>query len=109
MIYSEKGSIVDEITRRLVEIYKPVEIYLFGSRAWGKPDSNSDYDFFIIVEQSDLDSAERIRIGLRVLLDLTVAVDILVFTREEINEKKHHPSTLAHKVLLRGVKLYEAA
>jgi predicted nucleotidyltransferase len=98
-----------EITSRLIKIYKPEEIYLFGSYAWGTPGKNSDIDLFIIVEKSDLDRAERIRVGLRALLDLNIPVDILVYTKDEVEEKKNHPSTLTHKILTRGVKLYEAA
>ena len=60
-------------------------------------------------EKTDLDRAERIRVGLRALLDINTSVDILVYTREEVDEKKNHPSTLTYKVLTRGVKLYEAA
>lgn len=98
-----------EITSRLVKIYNPEEIYLFGSYAWGTPGAHSDIDLFIVVEKTDLDRAERIRVGLRALLDINTSVDILVYTREEVDEKKNHPSTLTYKVLTRGVKLYEAA
>ena len=109
MVFNDKETMVREITSRLVKAYSPREIYLFGSYAWGTPGKGSDIDFFVIVDKSDLDSAERIRLGLRELLDLKIAIDILVFTREEIDAKKNHPSTLAYKVLKRGVKLYEAA
>lgn len=98
-----------EITSRLVKIYKPEEIYLFGSYVWGTPGDHSDIDLFIVVEKTDLDRAERIRVGLRALLDMNLSVDILVYTKEEVEEKKNHPSTLTYKVLTRGVKLYEAA
>ncbi len=105
---TDSESIIKEITARLVKIYHPETIYLFGSYAWGTPELNSDYDIFIVVKNSKLGSADRIRIGQRELLDLNVAVDILVYTEEEIKTKKDHPSTLAHKVINRGVKLYEA-
>lgn len=106
---TDTDSIIKEITRRLIIIYQPESIYLFGSYAWGTPQENSDYDIFIIVKKSELGSADRIRIGQRELVDLNVSVDILVYTEEEMRTKKDHPSTLAHKVINRGVKLYEAA
>jgi len=106
---TESESIIKEITARLVKIYNPEAIYLFGSYAWGTPELNSDYDIFIIVKNSEFGSADRIRIGQRGLLDMNVAVDILVYTEEELMTRKDHPSTLAHKVISRGVKLYEAA
>ena len=35
---------IQEVTRRLVEVYQPEAIYLFGSYAWGEPNADSDID-----------------------------------------------------------------
>ena len=98
-----------EIIQRLVKAYNPLEIYLFGSYTWGEPDKDSDIDFFVVVEKSENEPAERIRIGLHELKGIHEDVDILVFTLEEIENRKEHPSTLVHKIFSSGVKLYEAA
>ncbi|HQO03367.1 MAG TPA: nucleotidyltransferase domain-containing protein [Spirochaetota bacterium] len=102
-------SLLDEIVKHLLNAYKPLAIYLFGSQVWGKPDTSSDMDFFIVVDKSEYDAAERIRIGLRELKGIHANVDLLVYTSSEIAEKKDHPSTLVYKVLNKGVKIYEAA
>jgi len=102
-------SLLDEIVKHLLIAYKPLAIYLFGSQVWGNPDKSSDMDFFIVVDKSEYDAAERIRIGLRELKGIHANVDLLVFTSSEIAEKKDHPSTLVYKVLNKGVKIYEAA
>ncbi len=101
--------ILEDIKNRLVKIYNPVSIYLFGSYAWGVPDKNSDFDLFIIINDSILSMADRIRLGLYGLSDLKKPLDILVYTQEEVNSRKNHPSTLANKVLKKGIKLYETA
>ena len=36
--------VLPEIIRRLVDEFDPEEIILFGSRAWGEPKPDSDYD-----------------------------------------------------------------
>ena len=36
---------IAEMVRRLVEVYQPVRIYLFGSAARGDAGPDSDYDF----------------------------------------------------------------
>jgi len=72
-----------DIIDRMIKIYNPLEIYLFGSYAWGQPDKNSDIDLFIIVENSDLNQADRMRIGLTELTDLNFSVDLLVLTKED--------------------------
>lgn len=101
--------VIENIISRMVKSYKPLAIYLFGSYAWGKPEKNSDIDLFIIIDQSNMNQADRIRVGLSELTDINVAVDLLVFTKEEAEIKKSHPSTLTHKVFTKGVKIYEAA
>lgn len=103
------AEMIQEVLTRLIKTYQPVAIYLFGSYAWGKPDKDSDIDFFIIINTSNLNKADRIRMGLAELMDIRMPVDILVFTRDEVEARKYHPSTLTHKVISSGVKLYEAA
>lgn len=109
-MYSEiNKSLIEEITRLFIRIYNPVAIYLFGSYVWGNPDKASDIDFFIIVDKSEHDAAERIRIGLRALKHIHADIDLLVYTREEVAIWNNHPSTLVFKVINKGLKLYEAA
>jgi predicted nucleotidyltransferase len=103
------AEMIQEVLTRLIKTYEPVAIYLFGSYAWGEPNKDSDIDFFIIINTSNLNKADRIRMGLTELMDIRMPVDILVFTRDEVEAHKYHPSTLTHKVISRGVKLYEAA
>lgn len=69
----------------------------------------SAIDFIIIVDKSEYDAAERIRIGLRKLKYIHADIDLLVYTKDEIEEWKTHPSTLAYEVLNKGLELYEAA
>ncbi len=109
MINNIDKSLLDEIIKHLLNAYKPQSIYLFGSHVWGIPDKSSDIDFFVIVNESEYDHAERIRIGLRELKNVHANVDILVYTKSEVSGKKDHPSTLVYKVLNKGVKVYEAA
>lgn len=101
--------ILDSIVRRLIRVYEPESIYLYGSYAWGNPTEYSDIDLCVLLEYSDQRQAERIRTGLRELKGTGYPVDILVLTKGEIAEHKNHPSTLIHKVLTKGKILYEAA
>lgn len=101
--------LIDKIVRLLLNAYNPLAVYLFGSQVWGSPNNSSDIDFFIIVDKSDYEPAERIRIGLRELKGIHANIDIVVFTSSEVDMRKDHPSTLVYKVLNKGIKLYEAA
>ena len=44
---------LDRIVRRLVKIYDPLRIYLFGLFSWGKPHWKSDLDFCVIVKTEE--------------------------------------------------------
>jgi predicted nucleotidyltransferase len=109
MILREQEGLLHTMIDRLVNVYRPRAIYLFGSQAWGNPGETSDVDLYVVVESSKATKAERIRLGLSALLDLNIPVDLLVVTLDELEERKNHPSTLAHKILNKGIRLYEAA
>ena len=40
-------SLIDLVTKRLVQVYDPFEIYIFGSYVWGSPDEESDLDCYL--------------------------------------------------------------
>jgi predicted nucleotidyltransferase len=99
--------LLQEITNRLVEEFRPEQILLFGSHAWGKPDRNSDLDLLVIVSQSNLSSTRRAARAHRCLQGLNVSKDVLVRTRAEVDRFRHVPASLEHQVLKRGTVLYE--
>ena len=100
---------IDEIVDSLIKVYHPLEIYLFGSYAWGKPDKDSDIDFAVIVDESNLDMASRIRLSFDALWGIGISTDIIVYTKSELIEKSKYRSTLQHRILTDGKKVYEAA
>lgn len=100
---------ISRIVEKLVAVYDPREIYVFGSFARGNPGTDSDIDLCIIIKESHEKHADRIRKGLHALRGEKTAVDLLVFTEEEIADRKNHPSSLIHRVLSEGKILYAAA
>ena len=52
---------IAEITRRLVEFYQPVRIYLFGSEARGDAGPDSDLDFCVVLPDDAPESLYRDR------------------------------------------------
>lgn len=102
-------SIIKDAVSKLVREYNPIEIYLFGSFAWGKPDENSDLDLIIVLRESDEKPYKRSVRALKALRDIKVAKDVLVYTEKEFNSLSSDASSLCHKVVNEGVKVYEAA
>ena len=102
---SEMAIIID----RLVDVYRPLRIYLFGSYAWGTPTVESDYDLCVIVEQSNERKWNRSERGHDVLIDILRRrwVDLVVYTATEFERAASHPSTLASPIKSKGVLLYD--
>jgi len=83
-----------------------LQIYLFGSHAYGEPHGNSDIDLMIIVENS-LDpfrTAYKIRRG---LTDTDFALDIVV-NRISAFEKASKSASLQKSIKDNGILLYAA-
>ncbi|AHC14861.1 nucleotidyltransferase domain-containing protein [Salinispira pacifica] len=105
----DRQDIVNKIKESLVKVYNPSSIYIFVSYAWGTPDEDSDLDFAVIVPDSDLTMAERIRLSYKDLWGIGIPTDILVYTESEIQERLQYKSSLQYKIIHEGSKIYEAA
>ena len=108
MIGIEK-KMLDEICSRLVKAYHPTAIYLFGSHAWGQPNSNSDIDLLVVVNDEVSNENKKGLKGQFALADLMIAKDLLVTTKSSFHERAEHPSTLYHKIKNEAIKIYESA
>lgn len=60
------------------------QIFLFGSHARGDADEGSDLDFLVIESTVENRAQEMVRLR-RALRPLRVPVDILVYSRDEVN------------------------
>lgn len=101
--------IIEEVKNRLVKVYNPLEIYLFGSYAWGTPDDQSDLDLLIVVEQSDEKRHQRSIHAADSLWDLKIPKELLVYTRDEFMRDVKDVTTLCHVVKEEGKLLYARA
>jgi predicted nucleotidyltransferase len=95
-----------EIIRRLVTEFHPETVYLFGSYAWGKPTSDSDLDFLVIVNRSRQKPIQRAVRAQRSLRGVQVAVDVLVKTRKEFEQFVSVKASLEAQIIREGKLLY---
>ncbi len=99
---------IQEATKRLVEAYDPVAIYLFGSYAWGEPNEDSDLDLMVVLSDQDKVVFSTYKKGNRALWNIGFSKDLLVNNESDFLIRSNHPSTLQHKIQKEGIKLYES-
>lgn len=99
--------VLAEVVHRLVEALQPEQIYLFGSRARGDSQADSDYDFMVIVPESDLPPHRRAQLAHRALHGVRIAKDILVWTRAEFDRYVPVVASLPATVVREGRLLYD--
>ena len=76
---------IETIVDKIVKAYQPEKIILFGSWAWGNPDEDSDIDL-LVVKRSPKTRIERERELQSILFSREVALDLLVYTPEELEK-----------------------
>jgi predicted nucleotidyltransferase len=102
-----KQETIDEITRRLVEFYRPVRIYLFGSEARGESGPDSDLDFLVVVP--DDTPKERLRGAYSLLRDVREAVDVIPWRQTDFDGRAAYVrASLPATVIREGKLLYDA-
>lgn len=100
--------LIREVVDRLVRALAPERIYLFGSRARNDATGDSDYDLLVVVPASELPGYKRDQVACRVVMDLDVAVEILVWTRAEFDRKRHLKASLPATLEREGRLVYAA-
>lgn len=100
--------VLAEVVRRLVEVYQPERIYLFGSVARGDAGPDSDYDILVVVPDAAQPERRRSRIAYEALWGTGVAADVLVWTASQFNSRTHLPSSLPATVIREGKLLHAA-
>lgn len=99
---------IEGATRRLVDAAHPEKIILFGSYGRGDFDQRSDLDFLVILSTVEDRIEEMIRLR-RVLKDIPMAIDVVVYSRADVEERQHLRGTMLYHALREGKVLHDAA
>lgn len=108
-----KKIVADFIRRVKLQAKLPVdEVFLFGSYAWGRPTIRSDIDLAVVSSKfKRLSDIRRIEIlsdvARHVCPDLDIDIDVVGFTRDELNKGGYFE--LAGAVREKGRLVYKRA
>ena len=104
----ERDPYLKKMVKALVDHYKPVQIYLFGSKAREDAGPNSDYDILVVVKETVSRAHKSLFQENRRKLGLTHATDVVVFTEKGFQERSTVVNTLPSTVIEEGALLYAA-
>ena len=93
------------ILERIVALYDPDSIYLFGSYGKGTATAHSDLDL-VIVKATDLPRRLRGRDVTAVLAEMAFAFDLLFVTPEELAAELEDPYSLLATIIPTAKQVY---
>ena len=97
--------VIEGIARCIVEQFHPEKVILFGSRAWGVPQEDSDVDILVIMQGQGPSLARGLRVR-QACRPRRVAMDLLVKTPAEIEHRLEIGDPFIRRVLEEGRLLY---
>lgn len=98
---------IQQIVRQIVNRFRPQQVILFGSYAYGTPTADSDVDLLVVMqtEENPLHTAARISASVAHPFPL----DILVIRPADLVVALQEKNIFETEVVNKGVILYEAA
>lgn len=99
---------IETLKNLFVKEFSPVAVYLFGSYAEGRETDDSDYDFYIIVKDSEKDMLRLTQQAYKAIRNNhNRPVDIIVNTERTFLERIKVGRALERDVKEKGILLYE--
>ena len=97
-----------EITQQIVAAFAPEAVILFGSRAYGKPEPDSDIDLLIVTDALRTRSVfERHRAVSDLFPRRRFALDVIVRSPAELRQLVKHGPAFFNEIVTQGKVLYE--
>ena len=93
-----------EVTAKIVKKFKPRQIILFGSWAWGNPGPDSDVDLFIVKKTNNTRHLAR-KID-SFIFPRPFPLDIIVYNPGKTRERKKNGDFFIRDILEKGKVLY---
>ena len=105
---TKKDVRLDGIVRRLIDLYRPDRIYLFGSKARGDFRPDSDYDLMVLLPDDAPPELREGRLAYEALWEMGVGADVLIWLRSDFERRAHVVASLPATILREGRLLYAA-
>lgn len=105
---SGNAAVLPEILRRIVDAYRPVQVYLFGSESRGDAGDDSDLDLAVIVRDDAPASDSEPVVAAKVLWGLERGADVVVLRERDFVRRRCVVESLPWIIANEGKILYDA-
>ncbi len=105
-----KARVIRRVVERIRRDYKPVQVILFGSYAYGRPTPDSDVDLLIIKETTK--PFHRRLFDVRRVASPVLdgqPFEPIVITPNELRHRLERGDQFFHEIMTRGKRLYDVA
>ena len=102
----DSEQVIQAMAGRIAEMFDPERIILFGSHAYGKPNTDSDVDLMVVMRTAAPPHKRAVPIR-RALRGMGLPKDIVVRTPEEFERYRDVIGTIVYPAAHRGRVLYE--
>jgi uncharacterized protein len=92
---------------RIIARWNPQQVWLFGSRARGDSTPDSDWDLFVVVDDSMEEGELDPGVGRRLRRECGLRADVIPWRASEFSEFRGTPNTIAYSVAQDGKLLHE--
>ncbi len=96
---------INSFVRRVAQEFRPRQIILFGSYAYGKPTPDSDVDLLVVMPHKGPPSEQAATIRKRIRAGFPM--DLIVRSPDEIRKRTHMGDCFIREIMERGQPLYE--
>lgn len=96
---------IREIVGLLKKEFKPIRIFLFGSRAAGTQRRDSDYDFVLVVPGLKNRFAAEVKARSLILNRFNLSADIFIYSKKDFNLWKDELSSIPETALNTGKEI----
>jgi len=98
---------LDAIVQRVVEVFNPLRIILFGSASRGEAGKDSDIDLLVVMPEGTPRLATAEKLHMR-MFGIPAAVDFLVATPSDLERNRDNIGLVYRTILREGRELYAA-
>ena len=98
---------LDLIVQRIMDVFHPLRIILFGSAARGEAGQDSDIDLLVVMPDGTPRLATAEKLHMR-MFGIPAAIDFLVATPSDLERNRDNIGLVYRTILQEGRELYAA-